>query len=338
MTISKTRLETLLKKMSGRKIMVVGDIMLDEYLKGSVDRISPEAPIPVVNLFNDTRRDVRLGGAANVFNNIASMGNKNIFLCGVIGNDENGSMIKKRLTSLGITTSGLIVDKQRPTTVKTRIIAHSQQVMRLDREERAPVSALLRAKIIRAIKKQLRLLDAVIFSDYEKGVITRDLLEEALPLLSAKKNIIVAVDPKFSNFRHFKNVTIIVPNRKEASGFVRHEIVSNDDAYAAAQDILASLHCECVLIKLGEHGMLLVDRKGHAVQIKTAAEQVYDVTGAGDTVISTLVLARTAGATWEEAARIANVAAGLVIHYVGTSTVTARQLKSAILDNTFIET
>jgi len=318
--------------------MVVGDIMLDEYLKGSVDRISPEAPIPVVNLFNDTHRDVRLGGAANVFNNIASLGNKNVFLCGVIGDDRDGSMIKQRITALGIATGGLIVDPLRPTTVKTRIIAHSQQVMRLDREERAPVAAATRGKIIRVIKKHMGALDAVIFSDYEKGVITRELLEEVLPLLSAKKNIIVAVDPKFSNFRHFKNITIIVPNRKEASGFVRHEIMSNDDARAAAQDILASLHCECVLIKLGEHGMLLVDRKGHAVQIKTAAEQVYDVTGAGDTVISTLVLARTAGATWEEAARIANVAAGIVIHYVGTSAVTARQLKSAILENTFIET
>jgi D-beta-D-heptose 7-phosphate kinase/D-beta-D-heptose 1-phosphate adenosyltransferase len=335
MTITKHRLESILKRFPKAKIMVVGDIMLDEYLTGTVDRISPEAPIPVVNLVNSKAPDVRLGGAANVFNNIAALGNRKVLLCGMIGDDQNGKAVRKKLACLGIDTSCLIADPGRPTTVKTRIIAHGQQVIRLDREERLPAAPRIQSRIAACITKHAASLDAVIFSDYEKGVITRELLAEVLPVLAARKNLVVAVDPKFSNFRHFKNVTVVVPNRKEASGFMRHEVATERDALAAARYILDNLACECVLIKLGEHGMRLVDRHGGDIAIKTAAEQVYDVTGAGDTVISTLVLARTAGATWEEAARIANVAAGIVIHYIGTSTVTVRQLKSAILHNTF---
>lgn len=332
--MDKARVELILDRFPLSRIMVVGDIMLDEYIEGSVERISPEAPIPVVNLFNTVKRDVRLGGAANVFNNLVCLGGKDISLCGVIGDDTNGSVTKEKIRAVGVETDGLIVDGSRPTTVKTRIIAHNQQVIRLDREERAPISNASRSKIVNFIKERLDSLDAIIFSDYEKGIITKELLKAVLPLIE-QKNIIVAVDPKFSNFRHFKKVTIIVPNRKEASGFVRHEINSGNDALTAARYILENLECECVLIKLGERGMRLVDRLGCDVLIKTAAEQVYDVTGAGDTVISTLVLAKTAGATWEESARIANHAAGIVIHYIGTSAVNVQQLQSALIENKF---
>ncbi len=310
--------------------------MLDEYLEGTVDRISPEAPIPVVNIINNKEPDVRLGGAANVFNNLISLGCKQAFLCGVVGDDSNGELVEKHVIGCGMTADCLIVDNERPTTVKTRLIAHNQQVIRLDREERAPLSDESRKRLAACIAERLDDLDAVIFSDYEKGVITPELLEDVLPLLE-QKDIVVAVDPKFSNFRYFKNVTIVVPNRKEASGFVRHEIANEDDALTAARYMLDTLACECVLIKLGEHGMRFVDRKGGDVSIHTAAEQVYDVTGAGDTVISTLVLAKTAGATWEEAARIANVAAGIVIHYIGTTAIDVQQLVSAILHNKFPE-
>jgi len=317
--------------------MVIGDIMLDEYLQGTVERISPEAPIPVVNIVNTSERDVRLGGAANVFNNLVSLGGRDIFLCGVTGDDPDGRLIKDRLQAAGVDDRGLVVDPDRPTSVKTRIIAHNQQVIRLDREERKPISAACRLRLVTYIRQQLDSIDALIFSDYEKGVITKDLLEELLPL-AAQKNIIVAVDPKFSNFKYFKAATIIVPNRKEASGFVRHEITTDRDALQAAGYILDSLGCDCVLLKMGERGMRFVDRNGADVAIQTAAEQVYDVTGAGDTVISTLVLARTAGASWQEAARLANIAAGIVIHYIGTSAVSALQLKSMLLENTFSET
>jgi D-beta-D-heptose 7-phosphate kinase/D-beta-D-heptose 1-phosphate adenosyltransferase len=330
------RLTALLARFPKSSIMVIGDIMLDEYLEGTVERISPEAPIPIVNLINNRKRDVRLGGAANVFNNLVSLGSRNAFLCGVIGNDQNGNLIQDMLQNMGAETEGLIVDDSRPTSVKTRVIAHNQQMVRLDREDRTAAPAGIRAQIVRLVKERLDTLDAIIFSDYEKGVINRSLLDEILPA-AARKGVIVAVDPKFSNFRYFKKATVVVPNRKEASGFVRHEIISEQDALAAARNILDALKCACVLVKLGEHGMLLVGRAGHEVLIQTAAEQVYDVTGAGDTVISTLVLAKTAGASWEEAARIANVAAGIVIHFIGTTAVSAQQLKRALLQTKALE-
>ncbi len=333
--MQKERLEQILRAFPSGRIMVVGDVMFDEYVKGSVERISPEAPIPVVNLHNATARDVRLGGAANVFNNIATLGNSNVLLCGVVGDDANGALVRERISAMGADPCCLVTEPSRPTTIKTRIIAHNQQVIRLDREESSPVPALCRRQLAERIISHADSLDAIIFSDYEKGVITPELLQEVLPQVTGRPNLIVAVDPKFSNFKYFKNVTIIVPNRKEASGFMRHEIADASDALAAAHDIMKNLSCTCVLVKLGELGMRLVDSAGLDVKIESAAEQVYDVTGAGDTVISTLVLARTAGATWEEAARIANVAAGVVVHYIGTSTLTVDQLSNAILHNKF---
>ncbi len=310
--------------------MVVGDIMLDEYVQGSVERISPEAPIPVVNIHTAPSRDVRLGGAANVFNNIAALGNHKVLLCGIVGDDGDGDLVRGHVRAMGADPACLITEPTRPTTIKTRIIAHNQQVIRLDREEQAPAPDSCRKSLARCIIDHADQLDAIIFSDYEKGVITPALLEEVLPQITGRPDLVVAVDPKFTNFKHFKNATIIVPNRKEASGFMQHEIKDNADALAAARYIMNSLGCTSVLVKLGELGMRLVDSSGLDVGIETAAEQVYDVTGAGDTVMSTLVLARTAGASWEEAAHLANIAAGVVIHYIGTSTLTADQLKSAL--------
>ncbi|MBM4311763.1 MAG: D-glycero-beta-D-manno-heptose-7-phosphate kinase [Deltaproteobacteria bacterium] len=331
MPIEITRLDELLEKFSRARIMVVGDLMLDEYVRGVVDRVSPEAPIPVVNIINGAQRDVRLGGAANVFNNLIALGARDVVLCGVVGDDLDGKFVREYLQNRNLATGGLIIDAGRPTTIKTRIIAHNQQVVRLDREERSPIEDGSRNRLADFIMDKLGSLDAIIFSDYEKGVITPELLEAVLPR-AANKGVIVAVDPKFTNFRHFKNVSIVVPNRKEASGFVRYEIISEQDALMAARDILAGLGCANVLIKLGEHGMRLVGADGTDISIRTAAEQVYDVTGAGDTVISTLVLARAAGATWEEAARIANVAAGVVIHYIGTTVITRDLLRRAIAE------
>jgi D-beta-D-heptose 7-phosphate kinase/D-beta-D-heptose 1-phosphate adenosyltransferase len=309
--------------------MVIGDIMLDEYIEGTVDRISPEAPIPVVNLVNSRHRDVRLGGAANVFNNLVSLGCKNVYMCGIIGNDRDGHFVHDKLDGLGMATGGLVVDKKRPTINKTRIIAHNQQVIRLDREDRSPISTRSRNKLINYIRSCMDHLDAIIFSDYEKGVITEELIKAILPL-AVQKKITIAVDPKFVNFKYFTDATIVVPNRKEASGFARQEIHTPEDERAAARYIMEYLGAQCVLLKLGERGMRLVDNRGGDELIQTAAEQVYDVTGAGDTVISALVLARAAGAAWSEAARIANVAAGIVIHYIGTTAVTAQQLKKTL--------
>jgi D-beta-D-heptose 7-phosphate kinase/D-beta-D-heptose 1-phosphate adenosyltransferase len=331
MPVEITRLDELLERFARARIMVVGDLMLDEYVRGVVDRVSPEAPIPVVNILNSPERDVRLGGAANVFNNLIALGARSAVLCGVVGDDLDGEFVHAYLRGKNLATDGLIVDPGRPTTIKTRIIAHNQQVVRLDREERSPIADKSRDRLAAFITDRLDSLDAIIFSDYEKGVITPELLDAVLPR-AAERGVIVAVDPKFTNFRHFKNVSIVVPNRKEASGFVRYEILSKQDALTAARDIMAGLNCENVLIKLGEHGMRLVGADGTDISIDTAAEQVYDVTGAGDTVISTLVLARAAGASWEQAARIANVAAGVVIHYIGTTVITRELLRRAIAE------
>ncbi len=327
--MDKKKIPGILEKFGRARILVLGDIMLDEYIQGSVERISPEAPIPVVNINNSGKRDIRLGGAANVFNNILSLGCRKLYLCGVAGSDPEGKHILNRLKAAGCDTAGVIADKNRPTTLKTRIVSHNQQVIRLDREESAPLSRKTMDTVISFIKSRIDDIDAIVISDYEKGVVSPEILEAVLPLAKSK-NILTAVDPKFSNFRFFKNTTIIVPNRKEAAGFVHYDISDNGKAVSAANQILESLECECVLIKLGERGMAFVDRKGLNFFIDTAAEQVYDVTGAGDTVISALVLSRLSGASWREASLIANIAAGVVIHYLGTTIITIEQLKSAL--------
>ena len=331
--MDKKRALSILDKFPDGNILVIGDLMLDEYIEGSIERISPEAPIPVVSIFNqDTDR--RLGGAANVFNNLISLGGKNISLCGIVGDDENGHILRGKLKFTHSDIDGIVVEPNRPTTIKTRIIAHNQQVIRLDREERAPIAKESRQRVIDYVKQKLDSVQALIVSDYEKGLITEQLLREVIPR-AVKKGICVAVDPKFSNFKHFKKVTIVVPNLKEARAFARHELETLDDVLAAARNIFKALDCEFVLIKMGERGMALVSKKGQHITIQTAAIEVYDVTGAGDTVISTLVLARTAGASWEEAARLANAAAGIAVSHRGTSSVALGELKKAIRNNRF---
>lgn len=331
--MDKKRALSILEKFPEGHILVIGDLMLDEYIEGSIERISPEAPIPVVNIFNqDTDR--RLGGAANVFNNLISLGGRNICLCGIVGDDEKGAILREKLRSMNSDTEGIIVEPHRPTTVKTRIVAHNQQVIRLDREERAPISREIRQQIIAYILKKMDDVQALIISDYEKGLVTEHLLRAIIPR-AVKKKICIAVDPKFSNFRHFKKVTIVVPNIKEAQAFVRHEVKTMGEVIAAARAIIKALDCQYVLIKMGERGMALVSSSGKYITIETAAVEVYDVTGAGDTVISTLMLARTAGATWEEAARLANAAAGIAVSHLGTSPVRLEEFKKAIHTNRF---
>ncbi len=331
--MDKKRALSILEKFPEGNIVVLGDLMLDEYIEGSIERISPEAPIPVVNIFNQ-ETDRRLGGAANVFNNLHSLGGRNIFLCGIVGDDDNGARLREKLRRMNGDTEGIIVEPRRPTTVKTRIVAHNQQVIRLDREERAPISKEIRRQVIAYILKKLDHAQALIISDYEKGLITEQLLRVIIPQ-AVKKNVCVAVDPKFSNFRHFKKATIVVPNVKEAQAFVRHEVKTIDEVVAAARAIIKALDCQYVLVKMGERGMVLVNKTGHCLSIETAAVEVYDVTGAGDTVISALMLARTAGATWEEAARLANAAAGIAVSHLGTSPVALAELKHAIRSNRF---
>jgi len=308
-------------------ILVVGDIVLDHYIWGKVSRISPEAPVPVVNV---TRENLLLGGAANVVNNIHALGGV-VNVCGVIGHDEAGRQLLQLLHSQGIGTDGLIVDPSRPTTIKTRIIAHSQQVVRFDRETKERIESDTHKRIFDFVKQRIAEgLDAIVLSDYCKGVVTRDLVRDIVKL-AKKNNVIVSVDPKVSHFGMYSGVTILTPNLLEASIGSKIEINSEQSLLKAGTLLLKRLKCDAVLITRGEQGMSLFEQGGRVTHIPTVAREVFDVTGAGDTVISTLTLALATGVNKVNAARISNYAAGIVVGVVGTATVKPEELKQRVL-------
>jgi D-beta-D-heptose 7-phosphate kinase/D-beta-D-heptose 1-phosphate adenosyltransferase len=300
---------------------------MDHYVWGSVSRISPEAPVPVVNV---TRETVLLGAAANVVNNIRSLGGE-VGICGVIGNDEAGKQLQHLLHNQEIMTDGLIVEPSRPTTIKTRVIAHHQQIVRIDRETKEGISRETHRRIFDHVADQARKgLDAIIISDYCKGVVTQGLVRDIVRL-ARKHGIIVSVDPKVSHFGIYSGVTILTPNTKEASLGSRIDIDDEDTLLRAGRSILKRLSCTAVLITRGEHGMSLFEKGGRITHIPTVAREVFDVTGAGDTVISTLTLAMAAGAKISDAAKLSNYAAGIVVGVVGTATVSPEQLKQMIV-------
>ncbi len=319
------RLAAFIDKFPGTRTLVVGDVMLDHYIWGQVSRISPEAPVPVVNV---TRENLLLGAATNVVNNIHSLGGK-VGICGVIGSDDAGRQLVHMLRGQGIRTDGLIVEHGRPTTIKTRIIAHSQQVVRFDREAKSSIEKETHKQIYAYVKQQvLEGLDAIVLSDYCKGVVTKGLVRDIVAL--AKKNkVVVSVDPKISHFGIYSGVTILTPNTKEASLGSKIEINDEKSLISAGKQLLSRLKCSAVLITRGEHGMSLFERGG-ITHIPTVAREVYDVTGAGDTVISVLTLAMAAGASLGDAARLSNFAAGIVVGVVGTATVKPEELKQKI--------
>jgi D-beta-D-heptose 7-phosphate kinase/D-beta-D-heptose 1-phosphate adenosyltransferase len=328
MTLSaeSTKLAKIIDRFSKTRVLVVGDVVMDHYVWGSVSRISPEAPVPVVNV---TRETVLLGGAANVVNNIRSLGGE-VGICGVIGHDDAGKQLQHLLHSQEIMTDGLIVEPSRPTTIKTRVIAHHQQVVRFDRETKEGISRETHRRIFDHVAEQAgKGLDAIIISDYCKGVVTQGLVRDIVRL-ARKRGIIVSVDPKVSHFGIYSGVTILTPNTKEASLGSRIEIEDEDSLMRAGRGLLKRLSCTAVLITRGEHGMSLFEKGGRITHIPTVAREVFDVTGAGDTVISTLTLAMAAGAKISDAAKLSNYAAGIVVGVVGTATVTPEQLKQMI--------
>jgi D-beta-D-heptose 7-phosphate kinase/D-beta-D-heptose 1-phosphate adenosyltransferase len=308
------------------RILVVGDLMLDHYVWGNVSRISPEAPVPVVSV---TRENMLLGAATNVVNNIHSLGG-NVSLCGVIGRDDAGRQLIQMLGTEGIGTDGLIVEEGRPTTIKTRVIAHSQQVVRFDRETKNGIRPETHDRIFEFVKRKVNEgLDALVLSDYSKGVITKELVKDIVTL-ARKKDVIVSVDPKVNHFGMYSGVTILTPNTKEASIGSKIDIEDDKSLMKAGTLLLKQLKCGAVLITRGENGMSLFERSGRITHIPTEAQEVFDVTGAGDTVISTLTLAMAAGANLVDAARISNYAAGIVVGVVGTGTVKPKELKRKI--------
>jgi rfaE bifunctional protein kinase chain/domain len=309
------------------RILVVGDIIMDEYIWGDVSRISPEAPVPVVDVQDQTKM---LGGAANVLNNIISLGGRAI-LCGVIGNDPTGREILERLKTTGSATRGIVVEPKRPTSIKTRIIAHNQQVVRFDRESRKGIEAESRHKLLRIVEEHRGEIDAVLVADYGKGVVSEALMKSLRGLLT-DMSIPLAVDPKSGNFECYRGVDVITPNHYEAGAFSRIEIMDEDTLIRAGRQMLDELDCGTVLVTQGKDGMTLFEKNGEISHISTVAKKVFDVTGAGDTVISTFCLGLASGMDMKSAAVISNFAAGIVVGEVGTTTVKVDELRKVVLD------
>lgn len=319
--LTKIRVTEILNTLRDRNVVVLGDVMLDEFVWGDVTRISPEAPVPVVDV---RRESTHLGGAANVLANLVALGARGTVV-GVVGNDDAGTRLRNGLRELGARAGdNLVVDETRPSTIKTRIIAHSQLVVRADRESRTPVDAKLADKIVTTLKDALREADAFLVSDYDKGVVTPQILGEILPL--AYERVPVLIDPKLRNFNFYRPATLVTPNHHEALRMSNSEDYSDDGSHHAATIIREKLGCDAVLITRGDRGMMLLGADGQPVYVKTAAREVYDVTGAGDTVIAALAAALAAGTSMIEAAILANHAAGIVVGKVGTATATAEEL------------
>ena len=306
-------------------VLVVGDLILDHYVMGKVSRISPEAPVPVVHVESET---LRLGGAANVFNNILALGGK-ADLCGVIGADESGRQLMKELGGKRSGRGGVVIDHDRPTTKKSRVIAHNQQIVRYDVEGRQEIKAALQRRILQYIDSRMRELSCVVVSDYAKGVVSASLMSE-ITRVAALRKVPVIVDPKVEHFGYYKGVTVITPNHHEATQAAGVHGDDDQSINEAGARIRQRLGCRSVLITRGEKGMSLYEADGVASHLPTQAQQVYDVTGAGDTVIGTLALALSTGASIKHGAILANYAAGIVVGMVGTATVSPKQLTEAL--------
>jgi len=311
--------ERIIKDFKNRKILVIGDIILDHYIWGKVNRISPEAPVPVVEV---TRENFLLGGAANVANNIVSLGG-HAAIVGINGEDIAGEALRSILLQKGVDCSGLFTEN-RPTTVKTRVIAHNQQVVRFDREDSKYVDGRILKGILSHIHGILNDFDAVIISDYKKGMVTEDLVKGVLKKTRPKK-MFVSVDPKVGHFDFYKGVSLITPNLMEATLGAGMEITDDKSLNRAGQTLLKKLSLKAALITRGEHGMNLFE-KNKVTHIPTVGRKVYDVTGAGDTVISAFTLAHASGADLKDSAVIANHAAGIVVGEVGTAVASPEQL------------
>ena len=318
------KLKQIIDGMAGRRLAVIGDSMVDRFLWGRVDRISPEAPVPVVRLERET---LKLGGAANVAANIRALGAE-VVLCGVCGQDEAAGQLRGLLAEHGIQDTGLIGTDTRPTTIKTRIIAHNQQVVRTDREDDRPLDARVLDQLVDRLGAAGD-LDGFVLSDYGKGVLT-DAALAALIEDGRRRGVPVVVDPKRGDYSQYKGATSLTPNQKEAELACALVIDSEASLQSAGRLLLERTGAEAVLVTRGEHGMALFEKTGEEHHLPTEATTVYDVTGAGDTVIAAYTAALATGAPFATAARLANHAAGLAVRELGTAAVTADQLAQSL--------
>ncbi len=335
----------LIERFRGRRIGVVGDVMLDRYLWGTANRLSPEAAVPVVDLVEQSEC---LGGAGNVAANLVALGAR-VALFGVIGEDEAAAAVRRCLSALGVSVNGVVADPARITTVKTRIIARHQQVVRVDREKRTPLGQQREERLIRRVLAGLRGLDALVVSDYDKGVVTEALAERVLSACH-RLGIPAFVKPKASRLFSYRGATAIVCNAREAGFFVSRALTDGESVEQVGRALLAHFGCSAVVITLGERGMSVIEdaSAGHfhlpatsfevtyarvglpGLERNATGRQVFDVTGAGDTVVATLALAVAAGASVRHAAVLANAAAGVAVGKLGTATVSPRELLAAV--------
>ena len=325
-TLSEKRVKELFTKFKTKRIAVVGDVMIDKYLWGSVGRISPEAPVPIVEVDRETER---LGGAANVANNVKSLGGLPL-LVGVVGDDASGVLLTKLLAGQDCPTNGIVIDPSRPTTVKTRVIAHSQHVVRIDKEQKRDISASVQDQILSVLRKTIDTLDGIILEDYNKGVVVASMIHQVIEM-AREHGKIVTVDPKFQNFFEYKNASVFKPNRKEVEEALGVKLMSEKNVREATELLKKKLNAENVLITLGEQGMSLLDNQGVLSHLPTRAQYVADVSGAGDTVIATLTMALASGASIHEAASLANFAGGVVCGEVGIVPIMPDALLSRVL-------
>ncbi len=323
--ISRDRLARLVGRFRRVRVLVVGDLMIDRFVWGRVDRISPEAPVPVVHV---TREDARPGGAGNVVSNVRALGGR-VAISGIVGRDAAGTKLVGMLRALGAATDGVIVDGGRPTIEKTRIIAHHQQVVRLDREESTGGPGAATRRVREHVLGRWRRHDVLVLSDYNKGVIDGALLD-ALAEAHRQRPFTWVVDPKRANFDRYRRVSLVKPNREEAAAASGIEIRDAASLRKAGDRLLSRWQAEAVLISRGEQGMALFKPGGVVEEFPTAAREVFDVTGAGDTVIATCALALGAGGSLEEATLLANHAAGIAVGKIGTATVSADELRRAL--------
>ncbi len=315
----------LLKGFHGARILIFGDVMLDRFVYGTVERISPEAPIPVVRV---ERQADMPGGAANVARNIADLGAIAV-LIGVVGEDAFATDLRAQLAKTPTIQAYLIADDSRPTSVKTRYVADGQQVMRADRESCAPVGSSVAERLLEAYSAQVDHVDLVVISDYAKGVLSAELTRNVIEVARARGKRII-VDPKSKDFSKYRGATLITPNRLELQQAAGEECVLDEEVAAAASRILEREICEFLVVTRGKHGMSVVGRHGFSVHLPTAARQVFDVSGAGDTVVAALALGLTVGGDVVEAASLANAAAGIVVSKRGTATVSPGEIMAAL--------
>ncbi|HXB98613.1 MAG TPA: D-glycero-beta-D-manno-heptose-7-phosphate kinase [bacterium] len=314
-------------KFAGKKVLVIGDVMADHYVWGKVERISPEAPIPVVHV---QREDLKPGGAANVACNIAALGGQAV-LAGVVGDDAMADSLRDKLAELSIDPSGLFRDKDRPTILKTRIIAGHQQVVRVDRERLSPLSPLAAERFKEACLAAVDAADAVLLSDYAKGALTEELCQAVIQKARAQGKV-VSVDPKPENVRYYRGASIVTPNLKEAQAMAGAALDNDVMVEAKGIELREKYKLDNVLITRGEHGMSLIPGNGaRPLHIPTVAQEVFDVTGAGDTVIATLTLAMAAGMPVADACALSNAAAGIVVGELGVATVSPQRLAAALV-------